>query len=117
MKMLGNPLVILLMPVMLAIIYASFVFGPMLCLVDTSHSLNWPHIMAAMFWISTFSGGLLGTIYHAKRLLVRGGHAKADLSRLSVLSANESKVLVLWIQGKIWEFRGKTLLPVRFSHE
>lgn len=114
MKMLSSPIMILLSITMLGIVYAAFIFGPARCL-DQDFHMNWPHVLAAMFWISTFSGGLMGVLYHGRRLLFKSKSGLVDYSRLATLSNDEMKILQMWVQGKLLEFRGKPLLPRRFA--
>jgi hypothetical protein len=80
-------------------------------------TINWPTLATGAIWISLFTGGLVGVAYHLRNLLSKSHRTTEDFSKLSVLSRQQEEILRMWVADQLWEYKGKTLMPGRFSDE
>ena len=102
MSFLTNPLTYLLLPVMVGTVYLGLTV-PLASIINTIigakigvlDRISWPTLISGAMWISLFTGGLLGTLYHVRRLFSRGRPVN-DFSRLSTLSQQQEQIMRLW---------------------
>lgn len=107
-RIIKNPLTLYVVITMMATMYLSIM---VVCSWLAGRWPMWQMAAAGAVWISLFSAGVFGTLYHAVRLLMQFIPPNSDTSQISVLTAKEYVDLKAWVSGYASVVNGKLVLP------